>query len=86
MVASGECTLIGTHAQTVKRAKLETRLPFALIYTYPVSINSFIINLLYRLSTTRSTPLLVMCGVMEQSCTRRGVWGGNLLMATPTPR
>ena len=32
-----------------------------------------------RLSTTRSTPLLVMCGVMEFSCMRYGVWDTNHL-------
>ena len=32
-----------------------------------------------RLSTTRSTPLPVMCGALELSCTRYGVWDANRL-------
>ena len=40
----------------------------------------------YSLSTTRSTPLLVMCGVMEFSCTRYGVWDTNHLKIKSTAR
>ncbi len=37
-----------------------------------------------RFSITRSTPVLVMCGVMELSCTRYGVWDTNHLPTIKT--
>ena len=40
----------------------------------------------FRLCTTRSTPLLVMCGAMELSCMRYGVWDTNLLKSTITAK
>ena len=39
-----------------------------------------------RLCTTRSTPLLVMCGAMELSCTRYGVWDTSPMKTTITPK
>ena len=39
-----------------------------------------------RLCTTRSTPLLVMCGAMELSCMRYGVWGTNHFKISPIIR
>ena len=40
----------------------------------------------FRLFTTRSTLLLVMCGVLVLSCTRYGAWDINLLKITPIIR
>ena len=40
----------------------------------------------FRLFTTRSTRLLVMCGVLVPSCTRYGVWDASHLKITPTIR
>ena len=40
-------------------------------------------SLIDRLFTSRSTPLLVMCGAMELSCMRYGVWDTNHLRTSP---
>ena len=39
-------------------------------------------NILYRLSTTRSIPLPVMCGALDALCMRYGVSDTSLLKAT----
>ena len=45
---------------------------------------SFLVTL--RLSITKSTPVLVMCGAMELSCTRYGVWDINHSRPLPIQR
>ncbi len=56
------------------------------IFNYESTMLPYYYWLSYRLSITRSTPVLVMCGVMELSCTRYGVWDINRLKMSPMIR
>ena len=69
-----------TISKGFSRVSLRINFTYPEIYTMNKSIVIIImLSITYRLSTSRSTPLLVMCGVMELSCMRYGVWDTNHL-------